>query len=812
MSSISLIDLLSAKKWENALFTTYALSLTFFETCVLRVLRQQGCRQISLVTDAVGYLSSLGERRSSRVGQEYQVIPVALPHGVFHPKCTYLAGPEGHALIIGSGNLTFGGYGRNLEVFEILEPHTAPTAFVDFAEFLEVLGQRHDIIIPDKDWIKQFSTLSRQQAQGHAPIQSFQPRVIHSVITPIVDQIPELIPEYGEKTLTVLSPFHDTEGAAVKQLATRTGVSNISIALPTRHASETTFPFPAVKNWSQALSAVTPSVDEPKRSLHAKWFEISCSSGPTITLTGSINATRKALCGTDNIEVGVLHVDTLQQNWVAWEKSAMPSEYTKLSYSSSGLGNNCLVYALLRSNGTLTGCLIASGSLTGTWVGFLESSGGDQFQLTVTVADGGKFATSIACTQQFLFAPGLQIVLEKEEQRARGWVIQQDILKLGPEQRTIVRFLNDEETVDDEVALLDYLAQSVNAHLDVFKTLIKHNQRSGDSDGPEKIAPPVTIYLAEIAPASKADDQKLEPGETAIRISEFDLLSRLRRYLLGERYASKREIHADVEPEDDEDQNEQREKQAKKKLIISKLDKFESSIRKCLSETRDSVRRRAALVYWFEVKLHMLKRHNLREEALLFVRDWFWKACAEKLYIEPREALEQHLFTTAAVEALVLPEGSSRQNVLIMIHDALEHFIGGAVDNDRALGALIDHPDVGFASFLVPDKATSLTSALHDILRTATFRSQLEQELERYKAGGHLDEKAHVFVSSHIGQVFLSALKSNSGVKIYQQVTPDSSSCPFCYMTLTTQAETDLKKYRIARCTTCSRFAINLVP
>ncbi len=50
-----------------------------------------------------------------RVGQEYRLIPVALPDGVFHAKCLYLAGDEGDLLLVGSGNVTFGGHGRNTE-------------------------------------------------------------------------------------------------------------------------------------------------------------------------------------------------------------------------------------------------------------------------------------------------------------------------------------------------------------------------------------------------------------------------------------------------------------------------------------------------------------------------------------------------------------------------------------------------------------------------------------------------------------------------------------------------------------------------
>jgi hypothetical protein len=116
----SLGKILELGHWEKALFTTYSLSLTFFESIILRALRKADCREIWVITDAEGYRSCLMERGSIGVGNEYHVIPIGLRRGVFHPKCCYLIGAEGDLLIVGSGNLTFGGFGRNLEALDVL--------------------------------------------------------------------------------------------------------------------------------------------------------------------------------------------------------------------------------------------------------------------------------------------------------------------------------------------------------------------------------------------------------------------------------------------------------------------------------------------------------------------------------------------------------------------------------------------------------------------------------------------------------------------------------------------------------------------
>lgn len=811
MASIPLTDLLSSRKWDQALFTTYALSLTFFETCVLRELRQQKCRQIYVITDVDGYQSSLSERRSTRVGHEYRVIPVALPHGVFHPKCTYLSGPDGDVLAVGSGNITFGGYGRNLEVFEILDPKSAPEAFADFADFLEGLAKRDDIILPDKIWIQQFTSLARRQSINTLPEALPQPRLLHSVVSPIIDQIEELVFGQDISTVTVLSPFHDTDGRAVHQLAKRIGASKVKVALPTRHASETTFPFHAAKSWGIDLSAVTPNAESPNRCLHAKWFQIDSSDSDTVTVTGSINATSKALCTIDNIEVGVLRRHSPGLEWVTWEKSDIPKETTVPSYYSSGLGSKCIVHAVLRSDGSLTGWLIASSDVAGNWEGFLECGTGEQCGVSITANDDGRFTSSVTAPDRLLLATGLQIVLMKEDRRARGWVNQEDILKLGREQRTIIRFLNDEDTIDDEIALLDYLALSVNRHAHQFGGRIKITKKPND-EGQDKKSESLTIHISDIAPLLVGDGEFTENRDLDKHSGEFDLFSRLRRYLLGERYSSQKEPKADgIDISDEGDESEQKAELAKRKTIGSRLESFEGCIRQCLDETHDAARRRAALVYWFEVKLHIMKRHDWRDDGLVFVKIWFWRACSEKLLVSPFEALEQHLFTAAAVCALMLPNDENRYQGMVMLHEALERFSGGEVDRNLALDVLLDHSDVGFASFLVPSQEDGLADALKSVLQTTTLRAQLETELQRYEDGKPVNGELIIFKSA-IGQQFYDVIKRRPGLKCYRTVRSSVLACPFCFTVLTVQEANNLKYHRIAQCTNCSRYAVNVMP
>src|ERR1035437_6332044 len=240
----SLAEVLQCRPWNRALFTTYSLSLTFFESVILRLLRQSGCREIWVVADAQGYQSSLMERRSHGVGQEYHLVPIALPHGVFHPKCCYLEGPDGDLLAVGSGNLTFGGFGRNLEVMDVLSPESSPDCFREFGAFLNALRRRADVRCPEPIWMDSFADRAFEVAGESAGSLNRTVWLVHSTLEPVLDQVTRiLVPRGPIQDLTVLSPYHDLDGGAVKELVDQAGAARLRIGLPPPpHLSSFSFP------------------------------------------------------------------------------------------------------------------------------------------------------------------------------------------------------------------------------------------------------------------------------------------------------------------------------------------------------------------------------------------------------------------------------------------------------------------------------------------------------------------------------------------------------------------------------------------
>ncbi len=98
------LDLISALPWRKSVFTTYALSLSFFEAVVLDAMVRGGGREAIILSDVAGIRAALMEQGARRAGRDYQVEPVKAEFGVFHPKLSLLLSDDDCHLLVGSGN------------------------------------------------------------------------------------------------------------------------------------------------------------------------------------------------------------------------------------------------------------------------------------------------------------------------------------------------------------------------------------------------------------------------------------------------------------------------------------------------------------------------------------------------------------------------------------------------------------------------------------------------------------------------------------------------------------------------------------
>ena len=810
--------ILTLRKWDSVLFTTYALSISFFESYVLHHLRRKGFDEIWVVADAEGYQNSMMERRAWGAGRDYHLIPVRVP-GVFHCKCAYFSSTEGDVLLIGSGNLTFGGFGRNLEALQVLTPDGARGVFLEFAGFLESLGYRSDFLNPESKWIQEFSSRARRASSvANASVSGTHICLVHSVEQPIVEQICSALKGHAPvHKILVLSPYHDPSGHAVRALAEGTGCAQVAISLPANPKTPSAFPFPLAKSWKRHVSAVRPDTPPPHRPLHAKWFEFAFAGG-VATLVGSVNATSQALCSTNNIELGVLRFDANEETLGVWKKAEVPTTFQPNEFPLAGQGQTLSVFAVLHSNGQLTGRVLTNLDCSGIWKGQLEYSSGETVRLEVSVGSEGTFCELFQGNFEETLSSTVQLILRRNDREARGWVHVEEVLCLPERDRRVLgaigRFVRGNADEDDDIALLEYLAASAVRHLNAFDLPLRL-EPAPDSKA-SSIDEETAIDLDELKPDPNAGPSAETTGsaEGAPTYVLDKWFGQLRKRLLGRQGVAEvavssvhhlRQATLRASEEDDED-----ERQRKVERVESALENFDRRMRH-LVETPDGDARvlRTIFVVWLEVKLNMLAfRLADPAGASLFAREWFEKVTTRCELGSQLSALEQHVFALAGAMPSVLDKKGCVEWAYMALHEALERFCRGAVPVERALQGAGDS-SAWVARALLKGSEADVASSLKRILDSRTLRQEVETVLSCLNSHQPIPENSILFDTPE-GHALRPMLATGLADRYVSVVEHANDGCPGCQYKPTAQVEQSLRNSRIASCSHCNRILLRI--
>jgi hypothetical protein len=315
------LDLISAHPWRRAAFTTYALSLSFFEAVLLDALVRGGGREVLILADVEGVRVALAEQGARRVGKDYDVEPLVVRAGagIFHPKISVLSDEDECHVLVGSGNLTFGGWGGNFEVIEHLHPSFAADAIEDAADFFANLAVTDHVRHGAADRCSAIANDLRASIRGRS--RNGNIRLFHSLDGAISQKLTQVIEDLGGAVrLVAVAPFWDG-GLAIDTLCTAIGLQEVFVHAHDGGSVEGTFGL----NWpTRALTNVhavrleVMNEGEP-RKLHAKVFEVLCKRG-RVLLSGSANATTAALSKDRNVESCIARIQ--REPSVGWKFSA----------------------------------------------------------------------------------------------------------------------------------------------------------------------------------------------------------------------------------------------------------------------------------------------------------------------------------------------------------------------------------------------------------------------------------------------------------------------------------------------------------
>ncbi|WP_157783515.1 hypothetical protein [Rhizorhabdus wittichii] len=466
MKALDPIDLISAHRWKRATLATYALSASFYEAVVVEALLRQGVNEIAVLSDSLGLRMALKEHGAVRIGREYSLNPIEVSKGFFHPKLIVLEGEDEIHALIGSANITFGGWSANLECIDHVDTVTSPTAMTGLADFFEALAIADRCAHEIGEHCIGVAARIRAAVGATAPGEVV--RVVHSLgpgIAPVLVEEAQLLG--GATSLTCVSPYWDA--VATDRLARDLGLDRYFAHAPVRRV-----PAPAGLDWPRSSKLAHPVcvknlVDEEgqDRDLHAKLFEVTCRQGRLI-LCGSANATSAGLFGDEtqgNIEVCTLRIDRAGQPWVHIPTSA-PGAPTTIASDDAAEEQ---VGVLVASH---SGVGIEGRILTSWHRAIAEATihfGRRDISLgSVGVSSDRRFIIPLDLMEDELSLEGrIQLSLVAGDEKAEGFVSVPDFNRVraraGGALSSMLAALKQLQTPDDVLAILEFFRSNPGA-------------------------------------------------------------------------------------------------------------------------------------------------------------------------------------------------------------------------------------------------------------------------------------------------------------------------------------------------------------
>lgn len=844
---VPLVELLGSFDAEGALFTTFTLSLSWFETYLLRHLERRGVRHILLLADPLGISDSLSEGLATGPGIRYVLEPVAAPRGAFHAKVALLWSKDRLLLAVGSGNLTFAGMQRNLEIWEVLsagDQNIAPERLMSrftgeaLLGFLGALHERVDI----GGRAHAVLSAAREVLTGWLPRLSENAAQVHwldSTLQPIGDQIVSLAgPAIGHRRLQVLSPFYDGDGAAVRVLSQRLGASAIDLL----YTNDTiTFPVPVARLNGWPIVATRALTAGTGRPLHAKAFRL-IDGTRSVLISGSANATWQALWTQGNIEACLLRTGT---------------DFEWLLASTPGVPSVEVVPPVERTASPLTvRWARATGAHIAVQVHWSEEPSPDC--ATIKFLDGFEAASKFPWPTDGRFLlplPGdcdplrpramrLEVLVQISAEifRARAWVAFDDFLDASPTNRAALhawsRLLEHESLVpDEEDAML--LRMFAEEHARTLSWLSESTRKArrpaidrepGDVETEDRPIPLDLLDAMARAPAVLPPEALVTPGTG-------DFVERVRIAMLSALRAIDTHDHLSVTADalgDDEFAGKKKDKgrgdqpPPLSRTVRDALEQFEETFLGAARDMRVPPAQPDSVLAYLVFCGRLLLRYRLRDGEN---RDGFWQSANAivRAFLVPRSEREQGPLLSmlasskqpAPPEAIhlltflvTLLEWRARGNRLLGDDDSTGADLLHGDGLREALACLDRGADVVPVAVQLPASVAAIFPAelgeLDHVLKTlrrteAPSTRALLLKMEADRAGRH-ESNAHRERSHNEDEVLRFAKRGRAPLA----VAPWIDTCPRCRQCLATALLKGLLRRQPVQCSnsSCARWLI----
>ena len=293
------IDVLGAVDgaWDHLVVGTYNADLQFFEYAVLP--RTSGVRNAVIVVDDdmldESFEMLTHGQSLRRVNSRYLVAPCRAI-GAAHAKWILLATDDRARLLIGSGNLTYSGYARDVEVFTRFDiDRETPDHAQAFTALRSLLRQ---LVLERRLPERAAAQLALIWKALHWIPDEPSPsptRIVHNATQPLADQFIDAVPTKVDR-LTVYAPFWDHTCAALEQLVAGLRPEAVRVLLQPGLTTVDPLQLDRVLGLVDRPTETVP-VDTTRGVIHAKLFAAE-HHGQVTLLAGSPNASAAALSRT----------------------------------------------------------------------------------------------------------------------------------------------------------------------------------------------------------------------------------------------------------------------------------------------------------------------------------------------------------------------------------------------------------------------------------------------------------------------------------------------------------------------------------
>ena len=457
------VDLVAAHPWQRVAFTTYALSLSFFEAVILDALvRGGGSSQAFILADVDGVRASISEQGAHRVGKDYEVEPVAVTNGVFHPKVSVFTSTDECHVLVGSGNLTFGGWGGNCEVLEHLHAGFAIDAIADTADFFERISGNTRAHHGAAAHCATIADDLRRSVQGRAGNGDI--RLLHNLDRSIAEQVADAAADLGgAERLVAAAPFWDS-GGAIDRLCDFLKLREVFVHSHIRGCVTG----PAGDNWPRGAKksihpvrvGVMDTRNEATRLLHAKAFELLCKRG-RLLISGSANGTSAALDASHNVEACVVRIQRERSIGWSYVEAEPPDSPVDLGTELEGDETHVGVLRAILDADEVTGQVLTP-KMSGKVSVYHLKNTGPAFLVNTQLAPDGAFTITAPDLEPWAMRGG-RLVIRVQDRRglnAEGFVSVASFADItrraGLVGRRLFELIAGNETPADVAAILSW--------------------------------------------------------------------------------------------------------------------------------------------------------------------------------------------------------------------------------------------------------------------------------------------------------------------------------------------------------------------